>query len=315
MTNKPKASVVFIVPAAENLPNQDLISDLEQVANVTNVIHTGKLSEVVDQVRNAQPSVLGLDPGSFEWQLDAATLSSLPSVKFVCTSSTSFDWMSPSQLSELGVKVCNAPGFSSDSVAEYAVCMAIEIARRLPLVIKNNWQTTWASPAVLLKGKKAGVIGLGRIGRRMAEILHGLGLEVVYWSRSSRDDRFTAVTLEELFQTSDVIMPALVENDQTQQLLTRALIDSAKPSALLVGIGRVKNLWDEAHILEKVAHNTLGGYAFEGENAKPITEYQGNVWPLPAMAWQSQDSLDSLMRIWVETIKSASLGQPIHVVK
>ena len=259
--------------------------------------------------------MIGVDPGSFEWDLDAEAVADIPNVIAVCTSSTSFDWIKPQILKELGVSACNVPGLSTDSVAEHAVCMAIEAARQLPIVIKNGWKLEESDRMpMLLKGKTVGVVGLGRIGNRIAEICQGIGMEVIYWSRQSRDDRFQLVELGELFKTADVIIPTLAENEETRKLITHELLDSIQPHAILVGINRIKAIWDEEYVLEKVKYEEIGGYAFEGENAQDPTTYQGNVWALPAMAWYTQDSLDNLMKIWVENIKSFATDTPQNIV-
>jgi lactate dehydrogenase-like 2-hydroxyacid dehydrogenase len=207
------------------------------------------------------------------------------------------------------------PGFSLDAVAEYAVAMAIEVSRRLPMVVKNKWKANFdISKPVLLKDKIAGIIGLGRIGKRMAEICQGIGMKVIYWSRNSKDNRFKKVKLDELFKTSDVIMPALVESIETKKLIAKKQFDSMKKSAVLVGINRVKAIWDENYILEKVKKGEIAGYAMEGDNAKEPSTYEGNVWAVPPIAWYTQESLDNLMKIWVDNMIAFAKGKPQNVV-
>jgi lactate dehydrogenase-like 2-hydroxyacid dehydrogenase len=246
--------------------------------------------------------------------LDAETLKDVPNVVGVCTSSTSFDWIKPSILKGLGIKACNCPGFSSDSVAEYSVCMAMETARQLPIIIKNGWQSGFLERGMLLKGKKAAVIGLGRIGTRMAEILQGVGMDVIYWSQNSEDKRFTKVELDELFKQADLVMPALVENEETSTLITRERIDMLNPTAIIVEINRMRALWDEEYVIEKVNKGELGGYSYEGDNRKSLESYKGNLWALPAIAWKTQESLDNLMTIFAQNIQGLADGKPQNVV-
>jgi glycerate dehydrogenase len=308
--------IYFIVPADDNLPTQHMEA-IRQGNEVTVFHHKGKLANLkeLEQLKvDELPTIIAVDPDTFDWDLDAETLADVPSVVGVCTSSTSFDWIKPQVLKDLGIKGCNCPGFSSDSVAEYAVCMAIETARQMPMIIKNGWDSGFLDRGMLLKGKKAAVIGLGRIGTRMAEILQGIGMEVMYWSRSATDDRFTRVELDELFAQADVIMPALVENEETSKLITRERIDMIKPTAIMVGLNRIRHLWDEAYVIEKVNNDQLGGYAYEGDDHKPLEMYKGNVWSLPPIAWKTQDSLDTLMTIFAQNIMALAKGQAQNVV-
>lgn len=262
-----------------------------------------------------EDKILAVDPDSFDWDLDADSIKDLPGVKAIMTSSTSFDWLKPQVLKKTGIAACNVPGFSLDAVAEYAVAMAIEVSRKLPMVIKNGWKVNFEiSKPVLLKDKIAGIIGLGRIGKRMAEICQGIGMKVIYWSRNSTDNRFKKVRLDKLFKTADVIMPALVENAETKKIITKKLFDSMKNSAVLVGINRAKAIWDENYILEKVKKGEIAGYAMEGDNARKPSTYEGNVWALPPMAWYTQESLDNLMKIWLDNMIAFAKGKPQNVV-
>lgn len=286
---------------------------LQSHGKVITLTHKGKLAELKQLAKDKEEKILALDPTSFDWELDIGALEHISNVKAVITQSTSFDWIHPKELKEKGIIACNCPGFSTDSVAEYALCMALEAARNLALYIKN-WKIDWGVKPMLLKGKTVGILGIGKIGKRMAEVMSGIGMNVIYWSRKSRDKRFTYMELADLFKSVDVFMPALVENSETKTLITKKLIDSMKPSAIIVGINRVKALLPEKYIIEKVGKGELGGYTFEGDNAKEITAYKGNVWALPAMAWYTQESLQNLLQIWVDNMAAVAQGKPQNVV-
>ncbi len=167
---------------------------------------------------------------------------------------------------------------------------------------------------MMLKGKTAGIVGLGRIGTRMAELCQGIGMNVIYWSRKSRDKRFKYVGIDKLFKQADLIMPALAENSQTKKIITHRRLDLMKPTAILVGINRVRALWDEDYVFEKVRKKEIGGYALEGEDLKPPAKYKGNVLPLPSMAGYTKDAFENLIKIWVGNIKAIVGGKPQDVV-
>lgn len=305
--------IYFIVPKESFLPTSDQMEAIKAMADVESFIHVGKLSELPSLIADDSQKIIAVDPDSFSWNLDVETLDKIPNVVAVCPSTTSFDWIGPDTLEESGIIGTNVPGFSADSVAEYVIAMAIDVSRRLPLVIKNGWDKG-NDNSFLLKGRKIGVVGLGRIGGKVAELAHGIGMDVYYHSPNSSDDRFNKVSLEELFKQADVIVPTLVENEVTRGLITHEVLDSMKKDSVLVGINRVKDIWDEDYVLEKVKKGELRGYAFEGDNAKSLTEYEGNVWALPPMAWATEDSLNTLMQTWVDTILSVIEGEPINVI-
>jgi phosphoglycerate dehydrogenase-like enzyme len=304
----------FIVSSESDTPSPELQTKLKKYGKVFIIRHKGKLSEIKELVRDKEEKILGLDPKVFSWDLDSASFKNIQNVKAVCTSSTSFDWLKPKELKAMNIVACNVPGFSKDSVAEYILCMAIEITRRLPLLIKNGWKNDFKSLPILLKGKTVGIIGLGRIGTRVAELCQGIGMNVVYWSRKTRDKRFKYVELNKLFQTADVIIPALIENPETKTIITHQRLDFIRPNAVLVGINRVRVIWDENYVLDKVSKNEIGGYALEGEGLKAPAEYTGNVWPVPPIAGYTKDAFDNLKEIWVENMRSASIGKYLNKI-
>jgi phosphoglycerate dehydrogenase-like enzyme len=307
------AKVYFIVPSEDLLPSAALLDRIaERDVVIEILVHMGKLADLRQLETDTSEKVLAIDPDFCDWDLDVETLKSIPGIRGICLSTTSFDYAKPDVVRKLDIPLINVPGFNADSVAEYALCMAIETARRLPLVIRNNWQPVGVSEPILLRGKTAGVVGLGRVGTSVAEVLQGIGMNVVYWSRKSQDDRFTKVALTEVFSSSDLIVPALAVNEETKQLISNHIIDSMSPTAIMVGINRVRELWDEGYVIRKVQSGDLGGYAYEGAETAP--RHEGNVWALPHISWMTKDSMDNLERIWTENILAVLDGTPQNLV-
>lgn len=305
----------LIVSSKQDTPSKNLLNKLKAQGKVVIIWHKGRLAEVKQLKEDREEKILGVDPKVFDWDLDTESLKDVPNVKAVCTSSTSFDWLKPEALKKLGIVACNVSGWSSDTVAEYALGMAINVTRRLPIVIKNDWRYSLDDfLPMMLKGKTAGIVGLGRIGTRMAELCQGIGMNVVYWSRKTRDKRFKYVDIDKLFKEADLIMPALVENTQTKKIITHKRLDLMKSNAILVGINRVRVIWDEDYVFKKVAKEEIGGYALEGEGLKDPTKYKGNVWSAPDMAGYTKDAFQNLIKIWVENMISAAKGKYIDRV-
>lgn len=118
--------------------------------------------------------------------------------------------------------------------------IAFSLARRLPLVIRDGWKTDFdAYRGIELSGKTAGIIGLGRIGTRIAEMTQAFGMETLYWSRSTRDSRFTYLELADLIRESDVLFYTLAKNDETLHILSPELLTNLKKTALVVSIAHI----------------------------------------------------------------------------
>jgi len=176
----------------------------------------------------------------------------------------------------------------------------------LPIVYRDNWKLDYEKHrGIELRGKTAGVIGLGNIGTAAAENLAGLGMHVQYWSRHSEDSRFSKVTLEALMSTSDVIVCAVAHNSETEGLLSDELVKSMKPTALLVDVAHP--IYNTELMLKLAADGAIGGYAFEDEKG-PFGKYEGNVWNGPALGWCTNESMSKNTAQWTEAIVRATKG-------
>ena len=275
---------------------------LESVGNLKVIYHKGKIGDIIELKTDTEEKVIGIDPDVTDWVLDIEAFDDIKNVKAICTQSTSFSWVKPEILKKKGIAVYNVPGFSADSVAEYIIALAIEGARCLPLHLKNM-EVDWATRPMLLKNKKIGIIGLGSIGRRVAELGNGIGMNVIYWSPHSRDERFSYMELIDVIKQADILVPVLKDSSETKGIVTNDLIDQMKTNAVIVGIciGKEKDLFDEKHVISRVEAGKLGGYAFEGKNVTEIKS-TANIWGVPPVAWYTKDSLDNLFDGWIKNI-------------
>lgn len=219
---------------------------------------------------------------------------------------TSFSWIDIDYAKSKNIPVINLRGFSSIAVAEWATMMVLNIARKLPIVIKDGWKQDYTThKGIELRGKIVGIVGLGRIGTAIAENMAGLGMRVQYWSPNSKDQRFSKVSLEELMKSSDVILPSVAKNKQTEGLITDEMILSMKPTAIFVSI--VHEVYNHDLLLKLASESKIFGYGFE--SAKPeMTKYEGNVWAGPELAWCTQDSMKKNAQQWTESILRAAKG-------
>ena len=161
-----------------------------------------------------------------------------------------------------GLPVFYAPDAFTDSTAEHALMLLLAVARRVaPLaaaVRGGHWGARSGPPGLDLGGRRLGIVGLGRIGRRFGGLAQALGMDVVAWSRSARDPRFASVDLDELLATSDVVSLHLSLDAQTRGFLGAARIAAIKPGAILINVAR-GGLVDEAALATAVADGHLRG--------------------------------------------------------
>ncbi len=138
-------------------------------------------------------------------------------------------------------------------------------------------------------------------------------MNVVYWSRSSTNDKYKKLSLEELLSTADVILPATAKNDETVKLVNDDMIRTIKKDAMVVDI--VHAMFNHQLLVDMVASGDLYGYGFEGE-PKDFAKFEGNVWAAPAYAWATYESMYNSVAKLVDNIVNASKGEfPTRVNK
>lgn len=252
--------------------------------------------------------ILCLNPDYVGFKLSSNDYKNIPNLKAVLGAATSFSWIDTAYADQNNIPVCNIRNFSTQAVAEWAITMLFNVARQVPRLIKDGFPLDFDKDfmkyrGVELRGKTAGIIGLGNIGGAIAERLRGLGMNIVYWSRSPKETDYQYKDLAELFKTADVLFPTMALNDETKKLITPELLTTMKPSAIFISI--VHELFDEQIVLGMVKSGKLFGFGFEASPAS-FNKYEGNVFAAPAYAWVTDGSMNNSMTKWVENMVNAA---------
>lgn len=257
-----------------------------------------------------EPKILAIDPDFCNWQVPDEVISQVPNLKSICLQTTSFNWLNTDLAKKNSIPVMNIKGFSTQAVVEWALMMTRNLARKVPLISKKGWKKSHIKyQGIELEGKVAGIIGMGSIGTKIAELCQASGMRIQYWSKNSRDKRFWYVPLKKLMKTSDVIFPTVAINAKTKNLISNELLLSMKKEAMLVSIISVGKVFDHQRVLKMAAQGKLYGYAFEEDKAGGnLGKYKGNVWARPAQAWITDGSMRRNAEGWVRNITQAARG-------
>jgi len=269
------------------------------------------LSETKELYEGNEDRLLCLNPDYVGWKLNNDDYKDIPNLKAILTASTAFGWIEQDIATERGIQIVNIKNFSTEAVAEWAITMMLNLTRQTPRLIKNDFPLDYDEDfmkyrGMQVKGKRAGIIGLGHNGVAIAERCKGLGMEVVYWSKSSKNDNYIEVELSELMSTADVVFPTFAKNDETNALITDELLESAKSSAIIVDIIELEPIKNK--VLAMVKEDKLFGYGFEAK-PKSFNEFEGNVWAAPAYGWVTYESMYNSEVKLVENILSAVKGE------
>lgn len=266
------------------------------------------LSDCKELFDGDEERILCLNPDYVSWKLLADDYKGIPNLKAILGAATSFSWVDMSYAGSHQIPVCNIRNFSTEAVAEWAITMMFNLARQTPRLIKDGFPLDFDKDfmkyrGVELYGKKAGIVGLGTIGSAIAKRCTGLGMNVLYWSKSPKTNNYQFKELAELFASSDIIFPTMALNDETKKLITPELLKSMKPSAMFISV--VHDLFDEQLVLDMVKSSKLFGFGFEASPAS-FNQYEGNVWAAPAYAWVTDGSMNNSMTKWVENMIDAA---------
>lgn len=289
-----------------NLTNEIFKEELKKLTN--NAIYLEnpqKISEIIE-LKNNDEKIIVVDPDFVDWAVTRDDLKSIPNLKGVLVQSTSFNWVESSYLNENNIPLVNVKDWCTQSVAEWAVMMALNLARKIPLLIKEDFPLDYNKYCGgQIKGKTAGIIGMGNIGKALAERLKGLGMNIIYWSKNSKTSLGEFVELDKLFSEADIVFPTLADNEETRKILTDEHLKSLKKEAIFVSIAH--RYYNHELLIKMVENGKLAGYGFEDGEAK-FSDFKGNIWVVPEYAWCTIESAEENDKKLFENVKAAFSG-------
>jgi phosphoglycerate dehydrogenase-like enzyme len=208
-------------------------------------------------------------------RITAATIDSLPALRVVARCGAGLDNVDTAAAHARGVAVVYAPGITTGAVAEHALMLALCLARQTVRLAEATARGEWAIRdgflSTELRGRRAGIVGLGSIGSRVAELSAALGMDVVGWTRRHRPDSAVAqVGFDELLATSDVIQLCVALTPDTAGLIGTDALATMRPGALLVNTARGQ-LVDLPALAAALEQGHLGGYATDVWDPEPPT--------------------------------------------
>jgi D-3-phosphoglycerate dehydrogenase / 2-oxoglutarate reductase len=226
------------------------------------------------------------------------------------------------------IPVANVPGANAQAVAEYCFAATFELMRRLALADRTLRTSGWGTArslsdsALELGGRTLGVVGVGNIGRRVAQIGRaGFGMRVLGTAR--RPETLPAdvvpAAIEELFAQSDIIVLSCPLTDQTRGLIGPDLLRLAKATAVLVNVSRGAVIDDQA-LADALLDGRLGGAALDVFAVQPLPQDHAffglkNVLLTPHLAGLTKESMTLMSTVSAEEmVRILSGARPLNLV-
>lgn len=252
-------------------------------------------------------------------------LSRLPDLKLLVTTGRANRSIDVAAARDHQIMVCGTPSVVGPA-AELAWGGLIALFRNLPMELENfraggPWQI---SVGRRLSGLRLGIVGLGKLGGKIAQFGKAFEMEVSGWNRSNLETRaaelgIAPIALPDLFESSDVVFVMLSLTAQTRGFVTRELLDRMKSDAVLVNAARGP-LVDEQALLEALTEGRIGGAVLDTYGTEPLPKDHPlrrltNVIATPHLGYVTSDSYEAYYEGAVDTIRHWLAGTPVRIIE
>ena len=231
---------------------------------------------------------------------------------------------------EHDIIVTNVPAYSTESVAQMVFAHLLTVTNRTEHYALQNRQGRWTKNPdfcywdfshMELAGKTFGIVGLGNIGRRVAEIALAFGMQVKALTSKSANALPAGIEkadLEELLASSDIISLHCPLTDSTRHLINRETLSLMRPSAILINTGRGPLVDDQA-VAYALAEGQLAAFCADVLTEEPPKAdnpllSQPNAFITPHIAWATEEARSRLLQVAISNVRAFLNAKPQNVV-
>ncbi len=302
---------------AETLGNDIDINAFSEFGELT-VYHNTTAAQIDVHLQDAEIAVLN------KVKLGKSELEKAEKLRLICIAATGFDNIDLAVCRERRIAVCNVVGYSTQSVAQVTISMALSLITHLKEYSDYVRDGSYTENGVAncltpvyheIAGKTWGIIGLGNIGKQVGTVARAMGCRVL-GNKRTPDPQWECVDLETLCRESDIISLHTPLNDATRNLIDRKHISMMKKDAIFINVARGA-ITDEAALAEAIQEGKLGGLGIDVYSTEPFLKnhpYQKilhlpNVCLTPHMAWGGYETRVRLLEEMVENIRAFNHGE------
>lgn len=253
-----------------------------------------------------------------------AVLEQCPKLRLISIWAVGTDNVDLEACRDLGITVCNTPGYAAIGVAEHAIALALAVTHQIAAGDRRIRGGGWQDARIAqLHGKTLGVIGVGPIGQRMIELGRALGMDAVAWTFRPSPERAASlgvelVPLEQLLQSSDVVSIHLPITEESRHLLGATELAKMKPTAIVVNTGRGPVI-DEQAMVQALQEGRLGGAGLDVFTTEPLSQDSPlcgleSVVMSPHVGAMSPETSLAGLAMALDNIEAFLAGTPTHRV-
>jgi phosphoglycerate dehydrogenase-like enzyme len=258
--------------------------------------------------------------------LDATLLDALPDLRTVVLYATGYDHIDVALLASRGVGLTVLPDYATNAVAEHAIAMLFSMATRLHLA---HDRSRGAAPpkaslrGIELAGRTMGVVGVGRIGTRVAQLGAALGMRALGHDTSvaavgaARHAGVTMASRDRVLADADALLVCASHSFGAPLVIGAVELDTLRPDAFVINVARA-DLVDTAAVTTAIRAGALRGYAVDDVVLDPAVDgdllAEGRVLQTGHSAWWRDEVLDRGRRMWAHHLLAAIGGAPVDAV-
>ena len=299
-------------------------AQLDYLSRLGTVVFTRSKEEmpVEEIIKLSQDSdILVADPdnfGGFEKAKErlTAVMETLPHLKGIALSTTSFGWIDLEYCKKRKIPVSNIPGYSREAVAEHTLALLLCTAKNILITDRKTQRDRYElQMGFELKGKTLGVIGVGNIGSRTAELGKAIGMHVIGFNRTPKlVPGVEMVTLVELLRKSDAIVIHTTHEPKNDDLIGEKELALVKKGVIFVNTAD-RTVINEVAMANSLSSSQVAGYTFEAGDLKtgPLAPIE-NAVALKGFGWYTKEAIERLIQILVDSVIAHTNGEPVNLV-
>lgn len=254
-------------------------------------------------------------------------MEALPNLRFIGVLATGYNNVDIEAAKRRGITVCNVPAYSTDSVAQMVFAHILNIVNTVSEYAESVNNGGWSDSLDFsyrlrtfdeLAGKTIGIIGMGNIGRKVADIANAFGMRVITNSQKELPEKVERVSLQQLFKESDIISLNSALTPTTRNIINNDSISLMKQGVIIINTSRGP-LVDEKALAEGLRGGKIAGAGIDvlceepPRNGSPLINCP-NCYVTPHIAWQSSQARRRLVEISIDNLKAFIEGAPRNVV-
>lgn len=284
----------------------------------TEVYETTDECDVAKRIKNAEVIIVN------KIRLGEENLRDAEKLRLICVAATGYDNIDIEYCQRRKIAVCNVKGYSTDSVAQVTVMMALSLmtheAEYSRFVQSGEYTKSCVANRLTpvyheLSGKTWGIVGYGNIGKQVARVAEAFGCRVIAFKRTQTQD-VECVSLSELMERADIISVHLPAGKETNGIISREMISKMKPSAVFINVARGAVV-DEEALCDAISEEKIAAIGVDVYSKEPFGEDhpfariagRDNVLLTPHIAWGAYESRVRCVEEIMKNIEAFKMGE------